>query len=429
MYELDLGKKERAILVGTSIKGSPRWETKNHLEELALLADTAGAVVIDKVTQEKAKIDPGFYIGEGKAQEVSAMAQDCQADLLIFDDDLSPAQIRNLERLSDKKILDRSGLILDIFAGRAKTREARTQVELAQLKYLLPRLTRQWTHLSRQVGGIGTRGPGETQLEVDRRLIGKRISKLTADLARIKKQRALRRKGRQLTAKVALVGYTNAGKSTLINTLTGSQVFVEDRLFATLDPTIRRMRVNNRPDILLIDTVGFIRKLPHNLVASFMSTLEEAIEADLLLHVIDVSHPQTAEQISVVKGVLSQLNIADKPCLYVFNKIDKLQQKGLITRFKNEYKSAVFISAETGLFIEDLKKEIIRRAGESIVQEDLILDIGETASVSKIHTLADVLETTYDENCVHLRVRATKENYEKIQWLLNGKKSPKRVVH
>ena len=422
MYEINSSGKEKSILVGVIKKGTDRWEKEDHLEELALLADTAGAVVTDKVIQEKGKIDPAFYVGRGKAEELSELAQKHNADLIIFDDDLSPAQIRNLERLSDKKILDRSGLILDIFAGRAKTREAKTQVELAQLKYLLPRLTRQWTHLSRQVGGIGTRGPGETQLEVDRRLIGKRISKLTADLVKIKKQRDVRRRGRELTIKAALVGYTNAGKSTLLNTLTDSKVFVEDRLFATLDPTIRRLKIDDHSDLLLIDTVGFIRKLPHNLVASFMSTLEEAIVADLLLHVVDISHPLVIEQISVVKEVLNELEILNTPTIYVFNKIDKLEQKGLVERFKKEYKHAVFVSATKGMFLEDLKKEMVKMSSEAIVDLELTLDISDSETVSKIHRLSEVLESDYQENTVTLNLRTTPENAHKIKWLLKGKK-------
>ena len=422
MYEVNSSGKEKSILVGVIKKGTDRWEKEDHLEELALLADTAGAVVTDKVIQEKGKIDPAFYVGRGKAEELSELAQKHHADLIIFDDDLSPAQIRNLERLSDKKILDRSGLILDIFAGRAKTREAKTQVELAQLKYLLPRLTRQWTHLSRQVGGIGTRGPGETQLEVDRRLIGKRISKLTADLVKIKKQRDVRRRGRELTIKAALVGYTNAGKSTLLNTLTDSKVFVEDRLFATLDPTIRRLKIDDHSDLLLIDTVGFIRKLPHNLVASFMSTLEEAIVADLLLHVVDISHPLVIEQISVVKEVLNELEILNTPTIYVFNKIDKLEQKGLVQRFKKEYKHAVFVSATKGMFLEDLKKEMVKMSSEAIVDLELTLDISDSETVSKIHRLSEVLESDYQENTVTLNLRTTPENAHKIKWLLKEKK-------
>lgn len=423
MYEVTSNGKERALLVGVAKKGNPRWEAEDHLEELAMLADTAGAVVVDRVIQEREKIDPAFYIGEGKAEDLAAIAQESHLDLLIFDDDLSPAQVRNLERLSDKKILDRSGLILDIFARRAKTREARTQVELAQLNYLLPRLTRQWTHLSRQVGGIGTRGPGETQLEVDRRLIGKRISKLSGDLEKIKSQRHERRRGRELSHKVALVGYTNAGKSTLMNALTDSEVFVEDRLFATLDATIRRMEVSNHSDILLIDTVGFIRKLPHDLVASFMSTLEEAIVADLLLHVVDVSHPLVLEQISVVKDVLHELKILNKPTIYVFNKIDKLEQKGLIARFKNEYEPGVFISATKGLFLEDLKKVIVQLSREAVAELELNLDIKDSEMISKIHSLSEVCKSDYNENSVILKLKATPENARKIRWLLDGKEN------
>ena len=314
MHELNSKQKERAILVGVSRTGD-RWQAEDHLDELALLTDTAGGEVIDKIIQERDKIDPAYFIGRGKAEIISDKVKESQANLVIFDDDLSPAQARNLEGLTGIKVLDRSGLILDIFARRAKTREAKTQVELAQLNYLLPRLTRQWTHLSRQVGGIGTRGPGETQLEVDRRLVRQRISYLTKALEKIKKQRDIRRQGRNDSYKVALVGYTNAGKSTLLNTLTKADVFVEDRLFATLDPTIRRLKLDNLREVLLIDTVGFIRKLPHNLVASFMSTLEEAVVADLLLHVVDVTHPQFLEHIAVAKDVLHELKISKKPRL------------------------------------------------------------------------------------------------------------------
>ena len=277
--------------------------------------------------------------------------------------------------------------------------------------------------MSRQVGGIGTRGPGETQLEVDRRLIGKRISKLTADLVKIKNQRDVRRRGRELTTKAALVGYTNAGKSTLLNTLTDSKVFVEDRLFATLDPTIRRLKIDDHPDLLLIDTVGFIRKLPHNLVASFMSTLEEAIVADLLLHVVDISHPLVTEQISVVKDVLNELEILNTPTIYVFNKIDKLEQKGLVERFKNEYENAVFVSATKGMFLEDLKKEMVKMSSEAIVDLELTLDISDSETVSKIHRLSEVSESDYQENTVKLNLRTTPENAHRIKRLLKEKKN------
>jgi len=343
--------------------------------------------------------------------------------MLIFDDDLSPAQVRNLEQLTKKKILDRTGIILDIFARRAKSKEARTQVELAQLEYLLPRLTRQWTHLSRQVGGIGTRGPGETQLEVDRRMIRKRISKLSEELLKIKKQRQVRRRRRKKNFKVALVGYTNAGKSTLMNTLTKSDVFVENRLFSTLDPMIRRMKISEQLHVLLIDTVGFIRKLPHHLVVSFMSTLEEAVVADLLLHVVDISHPLIFEQIAVAKDVLSQLGISEKPTIYVFNKVDNLDKKGLISRLKNDYQPSVFVSAEKGFFLEDLKNEITGIAQESTLTLKLQVDIGDSDIISKVYDLSEVLDVKYDEKNVRMRVKLSRENSDLLNRLLskNGK--------
>ncbi|MFQ5638530.1 MAG: GTPase HflX [bacterium] len=404
------------MLVGLSLDKKRRWETEEHLEELSLLADTAGALVVERVIQERRRIDSATFIGRGKVAMLSERVEDNDIDLVIFDDDLSPAQIANLEKALNKKILDRSGLILDIFARRAKTREARTQVELAQLNYLLPRLTRQWTHLSRQEGGIGTRGPGETQLEVDRRLIRKRIRALTKQLDKIKKHREVRRKNRDLTFRVALVGYPNAGKSTLLNTLTDSDVFVEDRLFATLDATIRRLnRVGDRPAILLIDTVGFIRKLPHHLVASFMSTLEEAKVADLLLHIVDVSHPHLKEHISVVNAVLHDLHISEKPSLYVFNKIDKLEQKGLLANLKSEFQPAIFVSAVKGLFLEDLKHKLGSYACDTVLEWTLRLPLKESGLLAGIYELAQVLETNYVDSMIEIKLRASKSNAGRIK--------------
>jgi GTP-binding protein HflX len=420
LYEVNSNHKERAILVGLALNRIARWEAEEHLDELALLADTAGAEVIDKIIQEKDKIDPAYFIGRGKAEMISNAAQDSNADLLIFDDDLSPAQVRNLERLSGKKILDRSGLILDIFARRAKTKEARTQVELAQLQYLLPRLTRQWTHLSRQVGGIGTRGPGETQLEVDRRMIRARIALLTKELLKIKHQREVRRQGRELILKIALVGYTNAGKSTILNGLTQSEVFVEDRLFATLDPTVRRLKLSSHSQVLLIDTVGFIRKLPHHLVASFMSTLEEARVADVLLHVVDVSHPHFEEQIAVVKDVLNQLGIAAKPTMYVFNKIDRLENPALIERLKNEFQPSVFVSAINAEFLNKLKNEIDSLVSGAVVEMELSVDIARPEVVSRLYDIAEVLQVEYGEESVQMRLRTTHERAHQIRNLLEA---------
>lgn len=418
LYEFNTKEKERAILIALNLNSNDRWQAEDHLEELALLADTAGAVVIDKIIQEKDGIDSAYFIGRGKAEFISNLAKELNADLLIFDDDLSPAQVRNLERLTGMKILDRSGLILDIFARRAQTREARTQVELAQLKYLLPRLTRQWTHLSRQVGGIGTRGPGETQLEVDRRVIRKRISSLSKDLVKIKSQREVRRLHREDVFKVALVGYTNVGKSTLMNALTQSEVFVENRLFATLDATVRRLKMSKQHPILLIDTVGFIRKLPHHLVASFMSTLEETKVADMLLHVVDISHPLFLEQISVVKDVLGQLQISNKPTLFVFNKVDQLQQKGLVSRIKNEFQPNVFVSATKGLFLEDLINEILRMSREAVVNMTVTIHINFSWIVSKIYELAEVLEVKYNDKDVKIKIKAPQKNLNEINCML-----------
>jgi len=421
LYDVDTNAQEKAVLVGVVSQNQNRWDTQEHMEELALLTDTAGAIVVDKVVQERGKIDAAYFVGRGKAEKLNGLADGYEANLLIFDDDLSPAQVRNLEKLTNKKILDRSGLILDIFARRAKTHEARTQVELAQLNYLLPRLTRQWTHLSRQVGGIGARGPGETQLEVDRRLIRKRIATLKRDLEKIKGRREVRRRGRDMVYKIALVGYTNAGKSTLMNSLTDSDVFVEDRLFATLDPTVRRVEFSSDFKALLIDTVGFIRKLPHHLVASFKSTLEEVKHADALLHVIDISHPHLFEHTAVVKEVLNDLNASGKPVIYVFNKIDCLEQKSFMTQLKNDFQPSVFISATRRLFLEDLKNEIRSLYKQSVLELNLHVDMLYAGIISKLRTVAEVMKMTYHENFVEATVKTTHANAQIIEYWLKVK--------
>lgn len=350
--------REQAILVGLALPSQSKWYVEELLQELALLTETAGADVVGRVIQERRHIDPAYYIGRGKAEFVSKLTEEREAGLVIFDDDLSPAQVKNLERIIGVKIVDRSGLILDIFARRARTKEAKTQVELAQLRYLLPRLTRQWTHLSRQQGGIGTRGPGETQLEVDRRRIRERIAKLSRTLRKIDVGRRVRRTGRKGFIRVALVGYTNSGKSTLLNTLTKAEVFTEDLLFATLDATTRLAYLENGQKVLLTDTVGFLRKLPHHLVASFKGTLEEAVEADLLLHIVDVSHPNFEDQMVAVREVLDELDILEKPCLLVYNKIDLLNGSALLDRLKGDHPDSVAISALKGDGLETLKTEI-----------------------------------------------------------------------
>ena len=372
-----LEAQEKAILVGIHRPFQPRWETEGYLDELALLADTAGAEVVGRIIQERRRIEPTTFIGKGKANFLANLVAQLGADLVIFDEDLSPVQVRNLENITQVKVIDRSGLILDIFARRAKSKEAKTQVELAQLRYLLPRLTRRWGHLSRQYGGIGTRGPGETQLEVDRRLVKKRISILVQDLQKIEKQRCLRRRGRHDVFKVALVGYTNSGKSTLLNALANTHVAVENRLFVTLDPTVRAVKLNAHQKILLIDTVGFIRKLPHHLVASFHSTLEEAIFADMLLMVVDISDHDFRDHIAVVRDVLSELGILDKPTLIVFNKVDRLTDPRVIVQVKSQYQPCMIVSAQRGIFLEDLKQEILRFLEERTVKNEMECDLKE----------------------------------------------------
>jgi GTP-binding protein HflX len=349
-------KRERAILVGVCRARGDRAVVEEHLAELAELAATAGARVVGTVVQDRGAVSAATLLRRGKVEATAELARDRQADLVVFDEDLSPAQVRNLERAIPAKIVDRSALILDIFALRARTREARTQVELAQLRYLLPRLTRQWTHLSRQEGGIGQRGVGETQLELDRRLIRRRIGRLAADLRDIEKERGERRKHRH-DMTVALIGYTNAGKSTLLNQLTGAGALVEDRLFATLDPLVRRCARGGRPPFLVIDTVGFIRKLPHHLVASFRSTLEEAVDADLLLHVVDASSPALEDHMRIVRETIASLGLADRPVLVVFNKIDRVEA-GVIERLQDEFPDAVFMTALNATHIEALERRV-----------------------------------------------------------------------
>lgn len=314
-------KQERAVLVGVIRPGETPEETKEYLDELAFLVDTAGGVVDRVFTQKMLRPERATFVGTGKLEEIQAYVKSEEIDMVVFDDELSPSQLRNIERELQVKILDRSNLILDIFAGRAQTAQAKTQVELAQLQYLLPRLTRLWTHLERQKGGIGMRGPGETQIESDRRMILEKISLLKGRLKLIDKQNETQRKNRAELIRVALVGYTNVGKSTIMNMLSKSEVFAENKLFATLDTTVRKVVIDNLP-FLLSDTVGFIRKLPHHLVECFKSTLDEVREADVLIHVVDVSHSSFEDQISVVNETLKDLGARDKETIMVFNKID-----------------------------------------------------------------------------------------------------------
>lgn len=319
-------KKETAVLVALINKSQSVFQVEEYLDELAFLAETSGAITLKRFTQKLEKPDVAYFVGKGKLNEIHQYVKEHEVDMVIFDDDLTPSQVRNLEQDLKCKILDRSLLILNIFSLRAQTAQAKSQVELAQYQYLLPRLTRMWSHLSKQKGGIGMRGPGEKELETDRRIVRDKIALLNKKLEKIDKQSATRRKARQKVVRVALVGYTNVGKSTLMQLLSKSDVFAENKLFATVDSTVRKVVINQIP-FLLTDTVGFIRKLPHALIECFKSTLDEIREADILLHVVDVSHPSFEEHVSVVNSTLAEMEAADKPTIMVFNKIDQLVQQ------------------------------------------------------------------------------------------------------
>jgi GTPase len=404
-----LRPRERAILVGIKgpRQGSP--ELEEHLEELARLTETAGGIAVGSCVQERARRDPATAIGRGKVEEVREAARRLEAGLVIFDEDLTPAQARNLERILEIPVVDRTGLILDIFARRARSREAMVQVELAQLRYLLPRLARRWTHLERQAGGIGVRGVGETQLETDRRLIQQRIARLERDLKRIEKERWERRKRRQEVTKVALVGYTNAGKSTLLNRLTGSEGLVEDRLFATLDPLVRQGK-GDWGRFVFIDTVGFIRKLPPQLVASFRSTLEEARDADLLLHLVDLSHPGYEDQMKTTREVLEDLRLGESPVLTVFNKIDRLDPPRERRPAATAPGEACFISAATGEGLEDLRRALEAAAEEGSVLREAALPASAGRVIARIHSVARVLESRTAAGTLIIRYRARRED-------------------
>ena len=390
------------------------------LDELELLADTAGAVTLMRMSQDRDRLDPATFIGKGKAEEIGKIVEQEKVSLVIFDDDLSAVQVRNLEKAFQCKVLDRSALILDIFAARARTSEAKCQVELAQLEYLLPRLTRQWTHLSKQFGGIGTKGPGETQIETDRRMIRTRISHLRERLDRITQQRTTQRKERTRHTRAALVGYTNVGKSTLLNLLSGSDVLVENKLFATLDPTTRIVPLSPSSAILMTDTVGFIRKLPHHLVASFKSTLEEVTEADLLLHIVDILSPLYEDQIRVVQETLEDLGAAEKTTLMVFNKIDRLNDRGIIPSLLEKYPRSVCISAMRGINIIGLKEKIQELVNTEFVEETIVVPQSDPRLISSIYDFGEVLDRSYEDNSVHLVVRVARKDLEHLRAIIKN---------
>ncbi|HEX4638940.1 MAG TPA: GTPase HflX [Chthoniobacterales bacterium] len=391
---------ERALLIGLEKQGVSKWDLRDSLEELAELANSAGAEVVDTVTQKLERPTAPYYIGKGKAESLKPALQDRQVTSVIFDDELSPAQGRNLENLLSRKVLDRTQLILDIFAQRARSREGRLQIELAQLQYLLPRLTRMWHHLSRQTGGIGTRGPGETQLEVDRRRVQERIARLERELESVRKTRAVQRQGRKRHQwpVAAVVGYTNAGKSTLLNLLTGADLVAENKLFATLDPTTRSFVLPNKQRVLLTDTVGFLRKLPHTLIESFKATLEEVGEADLLIHVVDLSHSRVEDQIEAVENVIKELNAHGKQTLIVFNKIDNLQNRELIETYLRRFPGSVAISARTGEEVNKLVLALQDSLSAWRLRLRFKIPASQSALIAEIHRVGHVLELKYDGN-------------------------------
>lgn len=403
-------KIEKAIAFTVIKKGSDRALALEHLDELSFLAETAGAVVIEKFYQELAKPSNSTLIGKGKVQELKKEVEDNAVSLVIFDEDLTPVQVRNLEKELNIKVLDRSGVILDIFASRAKTLEAKTQVELAQMQYLMPRLTRMWTHLSKQFGGVGTKGPGETQIETDRRIVREKIQYLKNKLTEIEKNREIQRKSRSGMPKFALVGYTNAGKSTLMKIITEADVYIEDKLFATLDTTVRGFELPNGSKAVLSDTVGFIRKLPTHLVASFRSTLAEAKEADVLIHVVDISHEFFRDQIKVVEQTLDDLKITDIPTILVFNKIDLMEDRIGIAYIKEEHPNAIFISAERGLNIRMLLDEMQRVYDANSNDFYLMLPYSEMSEISKLYSLGDILEQNDKDNGSEFKIRIKPEN-------------------
>lgn len=410
MHDVSLNPKEHAILVSVGLKSMNREESLEHLDELEFLVETAGANVVEKVYQERAGLDSAFAVGRGKVAEIKETIENNDISLVIFDNDLSPAQMRNLERELKVKVMDRSGIILDIFVAHARTMEAKTQVELAQLQYMLPRLTRMWTHLSKQFGGIGTKGPGETQIETDRRLVRTRISQLKDKLAKIAMQREQQRKGREETLpRFALVGYTNAGKSTLMNILSGSEVLVENKLFATLDTTVRGIKLPNGKPALLSDTVGFIRKLPPHLIASFRSTLAETLEADVLLHVVDISHRYYNDHIQVVRQTLEALGAHEKPTLMVFNKIDALESLEEVHALRHTYEHSVAISAARGINIGELQQKMMEMEENQFETFHINLPYTSMSTVPSLYKYGEVLERRDEEHGMVFTVRAEKK--------------------
>ena len=407
IHQTQNARSVRVFLVGVELKSRTATDVRESLDELEELATTAGAKIVGEGVQKMAAPVAATYIGPGKAEEFAKSCKEDSVDTVIFDDELSPAQTRNLEKIFGCKIMDRTALILEIFGQRARTREGKLQIEHAQLKYLLPRLTRYWSHLSRQRGSTGSiGGEGESQLEADRRKLSERIEKIESELELVRRQRETQRAGRQRSEwpLASIVGYTNAGKSTLLNRLTGATVLAEDKLFATLDPTTRRLKLPTKQNVLLTDTVGFIKKLPHGLVEAFKATLEEVVQADLLLHVVDISHAQAEEQIDAVNTVLMEIGAAEKPVLMVFNKVDQLAG-GVSPLLREKYPNSVSISAKTGEGIAPLLAELgtqLRPIREFL---DLRVPQEKAAVIARIHAVGQVVESRYSGKNARFKVR------------------------
>jgi GTP-binding protein HflX len=411
-------RAERAILLYTLLHKDKNDD--NPLEELKSLAKTAGAKVLDCIVQRRRKVDPTFYIGKGKVSQLAELCKDKAIEVVICDDDLTPAQVSNLEKVIDTKVIDRSELILDIFAARAKTAQAKLQVELAQLEYTRPRLKRMWTHLSRIEGGIGTRGPGEKQLEVDKRLVSTRVLTLKKRLGQVERRRRNQAKSRKEFTTVSLVGYTNAGKSTLMNRLTEAEVFVEDKLFATLDTKTSLCELGNGKKVILSDTVGFIRKLPHHLISSFEATLEEVIYADFLLHVVDISSPDVIEQVNTVNDVLKELGCNKKPLIMVLNKVDALKDLSVVTFFQSKYDSVVTISALIGQDLEKLKQMMVSFATKGSMEIKLECDVSNGKLLAYIYANSMVIDRKFTDSSVNFHIIIGKSVLSKLYQLGGG---------
>ncbi len=420
----------RAFLVGVKLKDELQSDAKSSLEELRRLAETAGMEVLAEIIQPKEKPDPAYFIGRGKLEELEALVSELRGEAVIFDNDLTPAQTRNLEKVLDIIVVDRTSLILQIFAQRAQTNAAKLQVDLAQLQYALPRLTRMWTHLSRLGTGAGgtagvavgraggaVRGPGETQLQIDRRLVRTQISRVKKALQKVEKHRRVQRKQRQEMINISLVGYTNAGKSTLFNALTSEDRLAEDKLFATLDPTTRLLDLPDNKHVLLSDTVGFLKKLPHHLVAAFKATLEEVAEANLLLHVVDASHPEAESQIAAVDEVLKELGAFERPTLMLFNKIDLLEEEGHIQLFRNKYPDSLAISAQNGKGLQALKDLLAERFSTQDVDISLALSYQDGKALDYLYKHGEVFDTDYQGESIRVKAQLPKRYLKTLERL------------